>query len=103
WPSIGGLVAAGCFAGLTACLELPALALLVALAVAVMWRSPLRGLWFVIPAVLLLAPEFVVNKLVIGTWVTYAKRGSPWYEYAGSHWLPPPAGEVKHGIDWARQ
>src|SRR5436309_7109247 len=95
-PSPGWLVVAGFCAGLTACLELPALSFAVALAAAVFLRSPLKALLFIVPAGGMFLSEFALNKVAVGEWLPlYFKFGGPWYQYAGSHWLPPPPGEVK--------
>jgi hypothetical protein len=95
---------AGLFAGLTACLELPAAGFLLLVLLAIVVRSPARGLLLALPAAM--APvlaELALNYLAIHEWLPIqTKFGGPWYQYAGSHWLPPPPGEVKHGIDWAR-
>jgi len=42
------------------------------------------------------------NYLAIGEWQpAYAKFGSVWYEYPGSHWYQPPDQPSKAGIDFA--
>jgi hypothetical protein len=44
------------------------------------------------------------NYLALGEWTpAYEKFGTVWYEYEGSHWRKPAAGEEKRGIDWAGQ
>jgi hypothetical protein len=96
----------GLFAGLTAAFELPAAALLAGLLVGFLMRAPLRTLLFFIPAALLpIAAQLGLNQLAVGEpWPVYAKIGEgagTWYDYAGSHWRREP-GEVKRGIDWAK-
>ena len=73
------------------------------LGLVLLWRLPVRTLtWFVPAALIPIAAFFLTNYLAIGMWrPAYSEFGGPWYEYAGSHWLKPNAGEVKHGIDWA--
>src|SRR5262249_29481209 len=103
-PSNGWLLLSGISAGLTACLELPALTLVAALALAVLVAAPLRALLFLAPALLVFGSEFGLNKLALGAWLPIqSKFGDPWYEYPGSHWLRPGPGQVKHGIDFARE
>lgn len=97
------VMGAGLCAGLMACLELPALSLLVALGVAVGLSSPVRGLAYFAVAIPVLLSELALNKVAVNEWMPiYSKFGGPWYEYPGSHWLKPPAGQIKYGIDWAR-
>ncbi len=104
-PSAGRLAVSGLCAGLMFCLELPALSLAVLSLAALLLRDWRRTLIWFLPAALL--PAFVqlgLNYSAIGEIVpAYAKFGGDWYEYPGSHWLKPQPGEIKHGIDWARQ
>ena len=96
-PSGSMLIASGILAALTACLELPALAFLAALAVAIALRSPSRALLFLVPALLVFSSEFWLNKIAVGEWTPlYSKVNSEWYHYPGSHWLKTS------GIDAAR-
>jgi hypothetical protein len=100
----GAMMGAGFFAGLTVCLELPAAAFAGLLFVVMLWREPRLTLTHGLPAAILpIGVEFGLNFAAIGQWLpAYAKVGGPWYQYPGSHWLPPAAGQIKHGIDWAR-
>jgi hypothetical protein len=103
-PAGPWIVVAGLCAGFAASLELPALSLLAALTLAVLLRSPARAALFVLPAIAVYSCEFLLNKIALRDWLpAYSKFGGPWYEYPGSHWLKPPPGQVKHGIDWARE
>jgi hypothetical protein len=97
-------VLAGFFAAFTACSELPALSFAVALFVILLVHAPRRTLLFFLPAALVPAVFFfVTNYLAVGQLVpVYSKLETPWYQYAGSNWIPPGPGEVRHGIDWAR-
>ncbi len=97
-------VLAGFFAAFTACSELPALSFAVALFVLLLLHSPGRTLLGFLPAALLPAMFFFgTNYLAIGEWTpAYGKLTTPWYQYAGSNWIPPAPGEVRHSIDWAR-
>lgn len=96
-------VLAGLFAALTACLELPAASFAVALGAILLWVAPVRTLLFFVPAALIpVAAFFVTNYVAIGQWrPAYGEFGGPWYEFEGSHWRPPPPGEIRFGIDWA--
>lgn len=103
-PPSWRLAISGLFTGLLFCLELPALSLASLLAVLLVLRECNRALIWFVPFVFL--PEILqlaLNFWSTGQVITYAKFGSNWYEYPGSHWLKPGAGEIKHGIDWARQ
>jgi hypothetical protein len=47
---------------------------------------------------------FATNYIALGQLKpAQAEFGSAWYEYEGSHWKPPPEGQKKYGIDWARR
>jgi hypothetical protein len=97
-------VAAGLFAAFAAANELPALALVAAVLVLLLWWYPGRTLLFAVPPALLVgAAFFATNYAELGTWkVAYAETESVWYQYEGSHWRLPP-GQMKYGIDWARK
>lgn len=102
-------VECGFFAGLTACFELPAAALLAALGVGWLVRAPHRAVVAFLPVALIpIAVQLTLNYAAVGDVVpVYAKLGqSPegkgWYEYPGSHWWKPP-GESRRGIDWAKE
>ncbi len=96
---------AGLFASFAVCNELPALAFAGALFVLLLWRRPGKTLLFFLPAAAVpVAALIVTNYLAIGQMKpAYAEFGGPWYEYEGSHWRRPNPGEVRRGIDWARQ
>ena len=95
------LLIAGLFAGLAACMDLPALAFAGALGFLVLLQSPKGLIWFV-PAVLLpIAAQTVVNHHATGSWEpVYAKFGGPWYEYEGSHWAKRYQDPRPEGIDF---
>lgn len=103
-PPAWGIALSGLFAGLTASLELPGLALAAGIFTILVIRSPIKTLAFYLP--LALAPlvlQQVINYLAIGQWEpVYAKVESVWYRYEGSHWFVAQ-GQIKHGIDWAWQ
>ncbi|HEV3146180.1 MAG TPA: hypothetical protein VGZ47_20000 [Gemmataceae bacterium] len=102
-PSTGAVLLSGIMAGLTTCLELPALAFAAILLSVVCLRSPLRGLLFLLAAALPIVLEIVLNHQALGIWEpVYFKFGTEWYEYPGSHWKLAP-GQIKNGIDWAWQ
>ncbi|CAN5434981.1 hypothetical protein BH10PLA2_BH10PLA2_06750 [soil metagenome] len=91
----------GLFSGLMATTELPAASLMALLFVLLLWQAPGRTLGLFLPAMLIpLGAFFLTNYLALGEWKpAYEKFGTPWYEYAGSHWRVQ-AGEVKSGIDF---
>lgn len=103
-PSPAAVALSGLFAGLTACLELPALSLTAALFGIIVVRSPVKGLLIYLPAALApFALQLYLNYLAVGQWMpVYAKVDTVWYQYDGSHWFRAP-GQVRHGIDWAWQ
>src|SRR5262245_3699999 len=102
--SVRSIITSGFFAGLAVCLELPAAAFAGFLFLMLLWREPIRTLFIGLPmAFIPIVAELLFNHQAIGEWLpAYSKVTSPWYQYPGSHWMPPAAGEVKHGIDWAR-
>ncbi|MEI7686740.1 MAG: hypothetical protein WCL32_17105 [Planctomycetota bacterium] len=97
-------VQAGFFASFAATNELPALAFTAAVLGLLCLCSVARTLAFAAPPMLLVAFAFFgTNYLAVGQWrPAYSEFGSIWYEYPGSHWKKPAAGEIKYGIDWAR-
>ncbi len=100
------LATCGLFAGLAASFELPAAAFLAALFLLLMWRAPAATLFGFLPAALLpIALQLGLNYTAVGdVQPVYAKIGAAgreWYEYPGSHWERKP-GQVKRGIDWAK-
>lgn len=97
----GYFVLAGLFAALAACFELPALSFAVALLILLLWVSPRRTLAFFVPAAAVPAAAlFLTNYLAIGQFApAYSEFGGPWYQYAGSHWLPT----IQGGIDYAHE
>src|SRR5262249_5804446 len=87
--------------------EVPDLALLVALFVYSLWRSPTWALLLFLPlAALPEASQEAVNYVALKRLTpVYAEFGGPWYEYEGSHWtrIKHEDGRVgKPGIDFAR-
>jgi hypothetical protein len=94
-------VAAGFFAGLAACTELPA----ACFAVAVFAWIALRGAGitaglFLLAAVVPVAGFLMTNYWAIGQFApAYSELGSQWYQYPGSYWNK--AEGPKTGIDWA--
>lgn len=97
-------VLAGLFSAFAACNELPAASFAVGLLVVCLWRFPGRALiWFLPAAAIPVAGFFVTNYLAIQELTpVYAKFGTEWYTYPGSHWRVEP-GQIKTGIDWAWQ
>jgi hypothetical protein len=103
--SPGWFIMAGFFATFTACNEMPAASLAVAVLVVALWLAPWRALLYAVPAAALpLAFFFATNHLAVGFWEPVdTKFGSDWYTYKDSYWNPPEPGRVKRGIDWARE
>jgi hypothetical protein len=95
------MILAGLFAGLAACMDLPAAAFAAAVGLVVLLRSP-RGLFlFVLAALLPIAAQTVVNYRATGSWEpVYAKFGGPWYEFEGSHWSKRHQTPRPEGIDF---
>lgn len=93
---------AGFFASFAATCELPALAFLAGLGLILLVRAPLKTLLAFVPAAALpLAALLLTNYLEIGQLQpAYAKFGTIWYEYEGSHWGWLPG--TRTGIDYAR-
>lgn len=87
------LAVSGFFAGLTACLDLPATALLGGLWLLVFASQPKLTMVTFTPAALLpVAALLTTNYLAIGEFLpAYEKFDTEWYRYPGSHWsnLPP--------------
>ncbi len=104
-PHAGWFALVGFFAALAVCNELPSAALAAALFVVLLCWYPRRTLLIGVPAALLpLAAFFLTNYLALGQLrPAYAELKSPWYQYEGSHWREPMPGEVKRGIDWAKE
>ncbi|MFO0841640.1 MAG: hypothetical protein U0797_04460 [Gemmataceae bacterium] len=91
----------GLAAGFAACNELPAAALAGGLGVYLLYRFPGRTLMYFLPGPVLLTGLMLgLNYWQFGDYEpVYAKFGTEWYHYEGSHWLPP--GQTKPGIDYA--
>jgi hypothetical protein len=87
WQPVGFAVA-GFFAAFTACCEMPATALLAALFVWLLIRSPLQTLLFFVPAAAIpLAAYFATNHLAVGEWLpVQSKMETAWYQYENSPW-----------------
>jgi hypothetical protein len=106
--SPGELAASGYFAGLTACLDLPAAALTACVLLPLLYARPVRTLVWFVPAMLLpVAAFFGCNYAALGRFTpAYSEFGGPWYEYAGSHWHKLKAaqgGTFVPGIDFAQE
>jgi hypothetical protein len=102
------LAVSGFFAGLTACLDLPAAALTAALFVPLAWVRPGRTLLFFLPAMLIpIAGQFACNYAALGKLLpAYSDFGGPWYDYPGSHWKKwelVKAGQFVPGIDFNQE
>lgn len=100
----GEYVVTGWFAGWAFTFELPALALLAALAAPLLWqRTRQTLLWWLPAAAVPLAAYFAVNYIALGMLSPpYSQFGGPWYNFEGSHWAKwgTPAGK---GIDFNQE
>lgn len=103
-PDLRHFVAAGFFASFAATCEMPALSFLAAALVLLVWWDPRRTLAAFVPLALVpMVGFFGTNYLAMGQLrPAQTEFGSAWYEYEGSHWKPPPPGQKKFGIDWAK-
>ncbi len=106
--SPGELAVSGFFAGLTACLDLPAAALTAALFAPLAWVRPGRTLLFFLPPLLIpIAGQFACNYAALGKLLpAYSDFGGPWYDYPGSHWKKwelVKAGQFVPGIDFNQE
>jgi hypothetical protein len=72
--------------------------------VLLVWWCPRRTLLLFLPAALVpIAAFFATNYIAMGQLrPAQSEFESPWYRYEGSHWNPPPEGQKKFGIDWAK-
>jgi hypothetical protein len=95
------LLVSGFFAGLSACFELPATALLAGLAIGLLAQVPRRTLLAFVPAAVIpVAAQAALNYAELGDWKpAYEKLDSVWYRYEGSHWNKK--GSERQGIDFA--
>jgi len=103
-PAWHHFVSAGIFAAFGVTCEMPALSFAAAAFVLLLWWCPLRTLLLFLPMALLpIAAYFATNYIAMGQLrPAQSEFGGPWYEYEGSHWMPPPEGVKKFGIDWAK-
>jgi hypothetical protein len=98
WP----VAVSGFFAGLTACVELPAASFAAALSLLLFRKAPGRTVGFFLPAAAVpIAAFLLTNYLAIGQLrPVYSEIGGPWYEFEGSYWKTSP-GFDDRGIDSA--
>lgn len=104
-PNVGWFLLAGLCSSFAVAMELPALSFAACAGVLLLLWFPGRTLLLFMPVTLLVAAAYLItNWLAVGQWApAYSEFGGPWYEYEGSHWRRPLEGEVRRGIDWARQ
>ncbi|MCS7044721.1 MAG: hypothetical protein NZO58_00035 [Gemmataceae bacterium] len=106
-PAVGWFLLAGFGSGFAVAMELPAAAFAGAVGVALLAWAPARTLVYVVPAgAVPIAAFFATNYLAVGQWRPVQSEfdgAASWYQYDGSHWRKPAPGEVRRGIDWARQ
>lgn len=100
-------VIAGASASFALTMEMPALAFAGCMAALLIAWNPLGTLLLLAPAAAVPAAAFfLTNYLAVGQWrpVQSEFEGQDsWYQYEGSHWRKPIEGEIRTGIDWARQ
>jgi hypothetical protein len=85
---------AGFFASLTAVLELPALALVAALGLALAWKNLGKCLVCFVPAAIIpIAGHCVTNYEVTGS-IRPAYENKEWYVFEGSYWKLDPSGRL---------
>ena len=103
-PAWQHFVSAGFFASFAFTNEMPALSFVAATFVLLLSWCPGRTLLLYVPAAVVPAAAFfATNYIALGQLrPAQSAFGSPWYEYEGSHWKPPPQGQTKYGIDWAK-
>ncbi len=102
------LAASGFFAGLTACLDLPAAALTAGLLLPLVWVRPVRTLIWFVPAMLVpVAAFFACNYAALSRLTpAYSEFGGPWYDFPGSHWKKlkdAQDGKFVPGLDFAQE
>ncbi|MCI0681710.1 MAG: hypothetical protein L0Y71_06375 [Gemmataceae bacterium] len=104
-PHAGWFLLAGLCGAFAVAMELPALAFAACVGALLLFWFPGRTLLLFVPVTpAIAAVYFITNWLAVGQWApAYSEFGGPWYEYEGSHWRRPLEGEVRRGIDWARQ
>lgn len=99
--SPGRWLLAGLFAGLAACIDLPALAFAGAAGLILLRQAPRGLLWYVPAALVPIAAQTLLNHRATGLWLpVYSQFGGPWYEYAGSHWAKLRQTPRPEGIDF---
>ncbi|MBI3821812.1 MAG: hypothetical protein HY289_03925, partial [Planctomycetes bacterium] len=103
-PAWQHFVSAGFFSSFAFTMEMPALSFLAAAFVLLVWWRPMQTLIFFAPAALVPPIAFfATNHIATGQFrPVQSQFKSPWYRYEGSHWNPPPEGQKKTGIDWAK-
>ena len=100
----GQMFAVGLFSGLAIAFDLPCASFAGLAFLLVAWQYP-RGLLVYIP-MLALAPALLLaaNYISLGDWIpAYARFGTEWYEYPGSHWLRVRTDTNPSGIDAANE
>ena len=103
-PAWQHFLSAGFFASFAVTNEMPALAFAAAAFVLLLAWCPRQTLLLFLPAALIPAiAYFGTNYIAMGQFTpAQSEFGSAWYAYEGSHWMPPPVGYTKTGIDWAK-
>ena len=106
-PGLRWFLLAGCSGSLAVAMELPALSLAAAIGALLLIWSPGRTLSCFVPAALVPAAAYLLtNYLAVGQIPPVQSEfdgAASWYQYEGSHWRRPLEGEIRRGIDWARQ
>ena len=97
-------VSAGFFGAFAVTNEMPALAFAAASFLLLLSWRPRQTLTCFVPAALIPALAFfATNYIAMGQLrPAQSEFGGAWYVYEGSYWNPPPEGQIKTGIDWAK-
>lgn len=102
--TFGQMVTVGLFSGLAITFDLPCASFAGLAFLVVVWKFP-KGLFVYLPTVAL-APALLLgaNYVALGDLIpAYARFGSEWYEYPGSHWLRVRTDPNPSGIDAANE
>jgi hypothetical protein len=104
-PAWQHFVSAGFFSSFAFTMEMPALSFASASFVLLVWWCPKQTLCLFVPAAVIpVVAYFGTDYIATGQLApVQSEFESRWYRYEGSHWMPPPEGQVKYGIDWARR
>ncbi len=102
--SVCNLLVSGFFAGLALTCDLPAAVFTAVAGLICFLQSRTRALWFLFAALIPIGALLTTNYMAIGDWrPAYAKFGTRWYEYQGSHWEKAKHDPNIKGIDFINE